>query len=346
MWVNRILSTLIMLYLPMADALASPDLYSGEVVVSDQSDTKRTEAIPEALIQVLQKLSGQREMPISPTFDVVLGNAEKMLRSFRYQYVERNRVDGTKTRELQLISQFIQVEVDRAIQQIGLPRWQKERSPVQIWVIIDDGDKRKLQPVEFDYAWESMADVAAMRGLPVSWPDLDEEELQLLDMRLVWGGYTDYLVEKGAPPDGVMIVSAMREGPEWRLRWNLGVGDQLWSWRNSDQELMFALAEGIHKTTDFVASINTIEVSEQGISSVDVTVRELRDAIDYAHCLEYLQDQSIVTRVEILGADPGRVHFRLQLNASSEYLISALDRGSVLLPSDHQEGYEYEFLHK
>ncbi len=86
---------------------------------------------------------------------------------------------------------------------------------VQIWVVIDDGLSRQLKPITFDYVWESMEDIAAMRGLPVSWPELDEEELQLVDMRLVWGGFTDYLVERGAPADGVAIIAARREGPQW-----------------------------------------------------------------------------------------------------------------------------------
>ena len=41
-------------------------------------------------------------------------------------------------------------------------------------------------------------------------PELDEEEAQLIDMRLVWGGFTDYLLERGEPGDGLAIVAARR----------------------------------------------------------------------------------------------------------------------------------------
>jgi hypothetical protein len=215
---------------------------------------------------------------------------------------------------------------------------------VQIWVVIDDGLERQLKPVEFGYAWESLEDIAAMRGLPVSWPELDEEEQQLIDMRLVWGGFTDYLVERGAPDDGVAIIAARREGPQWTLRWNLASNGRSWSWRNSDQELMFALAQGIHKMTDELAASNSIAASEQGLWTTDVTIGGLNNAENYAVCLAYLQNLSLVTAVEILGAGPGRVHFRLQLNASSEHLAQAFNRGSVLLPSSPGNEYEYEFF--
>ena len=70
-----------------------------------------------------------------------------------------------------------------------------------------------LAMIETTQALEDVEDIAATRGLPVGWPDLDEEAMQLVDMSLVWGGFTDYLVERGAPADGVAIIAARREGP-------------------------------------------------------------------------------------------------------------------------------------
>jgi hypothetical protein len=340
---KKLLLIFITLHLSVAWAVADDSLYSGEVVVPSQGEADRKQAIPEALIQVLQKLSSQREMPISPALDEALANADKLVLSFRYENVDRVGPDGVVNPELRLLAQFMQPEVDRIVQQVGLPRWRQERPPVEIWVVIDDGNSRELKPVEFTYAWESMQDIAAMRGLPLSWPELDEEEAQLVDMGLVWGGFTDYLVERGAPADGVAIIAARREGPLWTLRWNVASGEQNWSWRNNDQELMFALAQGIHQMTDQIAAVNTIAASEQALWVTDVTVGELNGADDYATCLEYLQNLSLVSAVEILGADPGRVHFRLQLNASLEHLSEALRRGTVLVPSRSVQEYDYEF---
>jgi len=341
---KKLLLVFITLHLSVVEVVAETNLYAGEVVVPSQAVADRNEAIPAALIQVLQKLSGQREMPFSPALDAALGNADRLLRSFRYINVDRAGPDGVITQELRLVAQFMQPEVDRIVRQAGLPRWQQERPAVQIWVVIDDGFERKLKPVEFGYAWESMEDVASTRGLPLSWPELDDEEKQLIDIRLVWGGFTDYLVERGAPADGVAIIAARREGPQWTLRWNLANEDRNWTWRNSDQELMFALAQGVHEMTNLVAQSNTIASSEQGSWTTDVTIGGLNSAENYAVCLEYLQNLSLVTAVEILAADPGRVHFRLQLNASEEYLAQAFDRGSVLLPLSTGSEFEYEFL--
>ena len=342
---KKLLLIIVMLHLPATQAMADINLYSGEVVVASQSEADRNGAVPVALVQVLQKLSGQREIPSCPVLEGTLNNATRILRSYRYARVDLTAADGAVTQELRLVAQFMQPEVDRIVQQIGMPRWRQERPEVQLWVVIDDGRNRQLKPLEFDYAWESMEEIATMRGLPVGWPELDEEELQLIDMRLVWGGFTDYLVERGAPQDGVAIISARREGPQWTVRWNLASGGQNWSWQNSDLELMYALSEGTHQMADQIAASSTIAVSEQGSAIMDVRIGGLNSAAAYVSCLEYLQGLSLVSAVEILSADPGRVHFRLQLNASREHLSEAIERGSVLLPARAGSDYEYQFLH-
>ena len=345
MQMKKLLFIIIVLHLSVSMALAQTSLYSGEVVVASQSEEDRNAAIPEALIQVLQKLSGQREMPASAALDDALANAARFLRSYRYAKVDRSAADGTVRQELRLVAQFLQAEVDRTVQEIGLPRWRQERPGVQLWVVIDDGLSRQLKPVTFEYVWESIEDVAAMRGLPLSWPDMDEEELQLLDMSLVWGGFTDYLVERGAPADGVAIIAARREGPQWTVRWNLASGSQTWSWQNSDIELLYAMVEGIHRMADDIAASNAIAASEQGVFSVDISIGALNGAAAYARCLDYLQNLSLVNDVQVLAANPGRVQFRLQLNASAENLAEALRQGLVLVPARAGSGYDYEFLH-
>ncbi len=341
---DKLLLTIFALLLSVAANTAQGDLYSGEVVVSSQSEVDRDEVIPDALIQVLQKLSGQRELPITRELDEALDSAGQFLLSFRYKNVVRRGIDGAAIEELRLIARFMQPEVDRIVQLIGLPRWQQQRPTLQIWVVIDDGGNRQLKPVEYEYAWEAMKDIAALRGLPVSWPELDEEESELIDLRMVWGGFTDYLIDQGAPGDGVAIVAARRDGPRWSLRWNVVADEQVWYWRNEDRELLFALLEGVHQLTDQIASAKAIVASEQMQWVVEVTVGALDNARDYARCLDYLQNLSLVTSVAILGAEPGRVHFNLQLNAAPEHLDEALNRGSLLVASDPRTGFEYEFI--
>jgi hypothetical protein len=344
MQMKIVLVSIIALHLSVSWAAGPADLYSGEVAVASQTEEDRNQALPEALMQVLQKLSGERELPASAPLDDALNDAARYLRSYRYARVDRSTADGTVNQELRLVAQFMQAEVDRIVQQAGLPRWRQERPSIQLWVVIDDGLGRQLKPITFDYVWETMEDVAAKRGLPVSWPDLDPEAMQLVDMSLVWGGFTDYLVERGAPEDGVAIVAARREGPQWGVRWNLASADQTWTWQTSDIDLQNAMAAGIQQMADEIAAANTIAASDQGAWSVDIDIGGLDDAGAYTTCLNYLQNLSLVNDVEVLGANPGRVQFRLQLNASADHLAETFRQGLVLVPAAALSGYDYEFL--
>lgn len=341
---NKLLLTLFLLLSYTVQAVATIDLYSGEVVVASQDEADRKDAIPEALIRVFQKLSGKRELSPSAVLDEALLNAERLMVSFRYRNVDRLGPDGAIARELRLVVQFLQPEVDKLVHEIGLQRWPQQRPAVQIWVVVDDGRSRGLKPLEYEYAWGVMEDVAMSRGLPISWPEMDEEEAQLVDTGLLWGGFTDYLIEKGAPGDGVAIVSARRDGPQWTLGWSLTAGDQNWRWRNDDQELMLALSNGIHKMADQMSEASAIPASQQGQWSTDITITGLSSANDYIRCLEYLQNITLVTAIEVLAAEPGQLHLRMQINASPEFLTEFFNRDSVLLSAGSADEFKYEFL--
>ena len=107
---------------------------------------------------------------------------------------------------------------------------------------------------------------------------------------------------------------------------------------------MYALAEGIHRMADQVAAGNTIAVSEQGSREIDISISGFNGAADYVNCLNYLQDLSLVNAVEVVGADPGQVHFRLQLNASTEHLSETFEQGTVLVRASAGSDYDYELL--
>lgn len=344
MQMNKALAMLVVLLFGQTSAFADVDLYSGEVAVASQSAADRDQALPGALRQVLQKLSGLRELPATQVLDDSLKAASNYLVSYQYQRVEQLDPEGNVTRQLHLIARFLPEEVDRLVQTSGLPRWPQLRPAVQIWVIVDDGLGRTLQPIEYEFAWQAAEKAAAARGLPVVWPQLDDEEKQLIDTSLVWGGFTDYLIEKGAPPDGVAIVAAGREGPVWRLRWTLTSGQQSWNWRSDDTQLSSAMANGIQQMANEMASASAIEASEQGQWTHEISVGSLLSSADYSRCLNYLQDIGLVTAVDVLGAEPGQVHFRLQLNASPEYLGEAFSRGSVLVPSTSGSRDSFEYL--
>jgi len=326
---RTILLILLLTVLPLAESLAvTIDVYTGEVAVESKDEKVRNRALPRALEHVLQKMSGLRSFEDQPLVNLALGRAPSILVSFYYQNVEFTLADGAVSQELRLVAKFSANAVDEMVRELALPLWPVEREPIRIWVVVDDGLDRRILPVEFDYAWQSMTDAAALRGLPVEWPVPDVEGTYSADAQLLWGGYTEDLGM--APGKGVMIMAARREGPQWGVRSNLSYGDQSWTWRVQDIDLQAALNESLEQAVDQVAASNTIAASDLGTWMYDLTVKGLRNAGDYAHCLSYLQGLSVVTDVAVLSAQPGRATFRLQLSALPRYLEESLLGGQFL----------------
>ena len=317
-----------LILLPAANAFSAPaGLYTGEVLVENQQRSERNRVLPLALKQVLQKLSGQGSFDDYPQVEPLLDSAASIVVSFHYQNVESVLADDNVSDQLYLVAQFAETEVNELLRKLQLPLWPAERQPMEIWVVVDDGMGRRIMPVEYAYAWESMNEIAAARGQPVSWPEPDEEGIFPVDAQLLWGGYTEDITgDDGA----VMIAAARREGTEWSVRINLDFGGQNWAWRLHDVDLQQALGNSMHEAVNLVAEANTIAAIDQGKWLHELTVTGIGGADDYRRCLDYLQHLSIVDRVSIIAASQGVVRFNLELNAMSLYLDDALASGSVL----------------
>ncbi|NIM69005.1 MAG: DUF2066 domain-containing protein [Xanthomonadales bacterium] len=338
----KLLLLLLCLVLLAGHDAAAEGLYAGEVVVSGQGVAERSRALPAALIHVLQKQTGQRELPPGPALDEVLADAGRILVSFHYRARERARPDGSVNEQLWLVAEFLPAAVDRIVRALELPRWRHERRPVTLWVVVDDGRGRRLLPEEYTYAWDAMGDVAASRGLPIAFPELSEELKDAVDLQLLWGGFTEQLLAPGADTGGVVIVAARREGPDWTLRWTYTAFDDSAGWRTHDPELSFALVEGVHALADRVAAHQSIEALSEGAWPLELAVSGFRDAGDYARILAYLEGLSLVDAVRIVAAAPGEVRFGLVLNAPPDYLKASLDSGGVLVKA--LSGSDYRLL--
>lgn len=317
-----------------ADAV---NLYQGEAVVENNDAGERRRALPSALANVLRKYSGLRSFEEYPQVEPALGIASSIVVSFHYRSAGIVLADGTEAEELRLVANFSGPEVDKLATNLQLPLWQPRRDPIDLWVVVDNGVDRRIMPVEFDYAWNVMGEVAASRGLPVEWPTADEEGMFLVDAQVLWGGYTEDLGI--VPGRGVMIMAARREGLEWSVRSNLAYRGQNWTWRSQNIDLQAALVESTHQAADQVAMASTIAASDLGTWLLEIAVSGMKNADEYIRCLDYLQQLSVVSQVAVVSAKPGNVSFRIELNALPQYFEDAILGGQFLELAEDRGSY-------
>jgi hypothetical protein len=304
------------------------DLYVGEAVVLTKDAGERNQALPQALKQVLQKFSGLREFDEVENFEQALNRAASLVVSVHYRTVDRLQADGSTFEETLLVARFSMPDVDALRQELQLPFWQPDRETVTIWVVVDSGLSRQIMPVEYTYVREAMSAAAYSRGLPVNWPEPDESGEYPVDLSLLWGGY----IEDIAGPGGksVLLAAARREGAQWNVRLNLAVGENLWNWRSQGLELGQVLEESVHQAANEIAAANSITATDQGTWLHDISVRGVTGEQDYIRTLNYLQELSVVERVDVNQARPGRISFVLQLNALPTYFEQAVESDGIL----------------
>ncbi|GEM_PF-901254 len=315
------------------------DLYSGVAEVPGQGDAERRAATPDALVNVLQKQSGQWDIPLDPALEAALADPDNMLVAYQYREDRIPRPGDVTEEKLMLVASFVPAAVDRLVREMQLPRWRPQRAPVVVWVVVDDGGRRQLMPVEYSDAWSSMKRIADLRGLPLAWPELDQELAQSLDLQLLWGGYTDQLVAANAATDGIVIVAARREGREWNVRWNWEDGETSAGWRTGSTDLSQALVEGTHQLVDHVARANSIGPAGLVATQTQLRVTGLESADEYASVLGYLENLGLVDDLRVRGAGRDGVDFELALNADSTYLEQAFKNDSVLEPGPREGEY-------
>ncbi|MBT8063896.1 MAG: DUF2066 domain-containing protein [Xanthomonadales bacterium] len=338
---RTILLLLFLILLPAERAFpVTPDLYTGEAAVADQGEAERRSALPKALEQVLSRQSGLRGFEDFPVVEPALQRASSIVLSFHYRSVEILGADGSSEEETRLVARFSAREVDELMRSLQLPLWRPERNPVETWLVIDDGQGRRVFPVELDYARQSLARVAERRALPLTWPQPDEDGEFPVDLQLLWGGYTEELV--GDDGKAAMILAARREGPMWSVRTNLAYGEENWAWRLQDIDLLSVLDESMEQAIDRIASASTIAAEDLGIWVHRLKVTGLRGRGDYERCLDYLQGISTVNHVAVASARSPSVDFRLELNALPRYLEENIE-GDGVLEATGVEG-EYRLL--
>lgn len=325
---------------PFSDGLAEEvDVFTGEAVVADQGAGERRNALPGALEHVLQKYGGMRELDEVEGIETALEGASSLLLTFYYRNVEREQADGSVQNELRLVAKFSPPEVEEMARTLGLPLWQADRNPLEIWVVIDNGRERQVMPLETAYVRDTLDDAARWRGQPLRWPEPDEEGMYPVDMQLLWGGYTEDLA--GPTGVGVLILAARREGLEWSVRSNLGFGGENHSFRVRDLDLEAALVDGMQQAVDQVARISAIAATDLGTWRQEIVVGGIGSGEDYGACLAYLQGLGVVSRIDVVSARPDEVTFDLELSALPQYLLDALAVGGLLEPGESENHYVF-----
>lgn len=315
-----------------ASAATFEDLYAvivpRQAAEAPQGGTRtQAEAIRFAMGQLLTRVTGRRDAAFEPALGGMLENA----RDFVEQVGPLDRDN--------LIVRFNPGNVESALVRLEQPVWGPERPVTLVWVAVDAGlGQRELlsaEPQRADRQDElgtalaevraELAAVARERGLLLTLPLLDIEDMSVLSFADVWGGFGDRIERASARYEADdVLVGQIRLSDFGRVaRWTL----------LKDGREVGLPGQNVREGLDALADIYAAEFSTIGrASAAAITVLGVNSLEDYGRLMRYMESLSVLESVVPEELADGALRIRLAARGGEPALRRMLGLGELLRP--------------
>jgi uncharacterized protein len=301
------------------------DLYAVIVTPSPEAEDPRAEGVRLAMGQLLTRVTGRRDAGWDPELAGLVERAA--------DYVDAVGFETTD----QLLVRFNGRAVERALTELNRPIWGPERPLTLIWLALDGlaGERAILSadPVDvgatpamselLEQLRQELRAAASERGLPITLPLLDLEDLNAIGFADIWGGFSDRIEAASARygADSWLIGKARVTDFGIAVQWSLVDGGR--------QRVVVggAVRDGLDSLADFYAAefatlggTRAARIMVSGVQSVD----------DYGRLMRYLENLSVLEAVQVESLADGAVTLRLAARGDDAVLERLLSLSGVL----------------
>jgi len=305
-------------------------LYVGSVPVNNQSDSERASGMQRALLQVIVKLTGQRDAARMPQVRGLLGAAGRMALDSRFT-TETDSRNGAPIYRQRMVVRFDHNAVDGLIAGSGLPTWPGPRAPVVLWMVINDGHGPRLVGAAQTSVVKSLTDRAGERGLHMVLPAGSPLETQVA-LLATSVGPVQAIVLPSANYGPIQLLGRLnRTAAGWRAQWIVfDGGTELARWGETNADARLAMADGADAAADVLAKKYAKVVAAGAAGTFAIEIDGIRNGDDYVRAMGYLQSLGIVRKIVLTGTSGDGLRMQLDLSTGVEGLRSVVAVGQVL----------------
>ncbi|MCZ6888632.1 MAG: DUF2066 domain-containing protein [Gammaproteobacteria bacterium] len=301
-------------------------LYSIEVPVASQKPADRQRAARVALQQVLTRLTGLRNVPMSEPVLDALARPER----YYAQYSFTSWPNGESGFQVRFESEALRALINRA----SLPIWGANRPKILAWLVIDSEPEREvlgaasLHPLAVGIRARARA-----RGLPVALPLMDLEDQLSVGPSAVWGSLSETLYVASARYEADLLLigrATERAMGTWVTSWEFWLQD-------GEREFTFetrTAEEGAELALDEVADelMQRFAVLGRDLEVVDLAVGGASSLVDYAAMMAYLYSLEFIDRVEVTRVTARQIDLRVHTRGSRVQLKDLFAADGRLIP--------------
>lgn len=307
-------------------------LYDAESPVSGGDASERNSAIRDAFAKVLVKLTGNSRIASRKALAADLENASHYVQQYRYEAAPAVGNEVQSGRLLQV--SFDKNEINRLLQNRGLPIWSANRPSVLLWVGEEQQGKRRLLNPDMDTDVRAALDqVAAERGVPLLLPLMDLEDQGQMQVADIWGNFENNIraASRRYASDLILTGRLVRVDKSlWRGEWRLYHADSQSNWNNEAASRNALTVDALQRTADSLANRFAPIKEERSLSTVRLRVSGIDSLEDYAAVLGLLGGQSSLERVVISSVEPNAVVYDLHGQGGVAVLDRELGIGGLI----------------
>lgn len=316
------------------DRAGAQGIYEAEVPVNGQGEAERNTGFARALVQVLGKLTGDRNAATRPGVGQELRRAKDFVKGYDYRQDEGRSATGAPTFTTTLIVRFDPEEVEAIAATLGLPIWPDPRPKPVLWLAIDDGRGPRLVALPQNNAAKPITTRAIERGYRLGLPSGSAAEQAAVGA--IWRGDTAAIARlssRYSPP--MQLIGKLYRAKEggWTADWTfVDNGKVLSTWSQNNPDARRAMAAGADGAADALSKKYARASTAAGQAGrYVVLINGIDSSDDYMRLAAYLQGLAVVRRVTPVRATPDAMQLELELLTGVPGLKRAVASGDVLV---------------
>ncbi len=343
-WKTRFIGLMLVIQalfiLPELNAAEVKGLYQAKVPVANQTREQRLEVYPDALAQVVVKLTGDQAVADLAELSGLMKRARTLVQQFHYEELAPDSealIEEGFTRLL--VVSFDDQAITQALIEANVPLWGHTRPEVLLWLAIEDRETRYILAANASAELETyLANHAKVRGLPLILPLVDLEDQAQLSFADVWGDFRPNLVQASQRygVKAILVGRLIRSSRGmWQARWSLHYNNDVTTpseyWHAEVNLQQEALIVGVDGAADRIAQRYAQLYSIGSADSVGIKIKGVNDLASYARSMKYLESLDIVTDVNVVTVRADEVQFLLDIRGDSRGLEQAIALGGTLV---------------
>lgn len=363
-------------------AIEVNDLYQASVAINSQKISERPIALKQALAAVMLKVGGNKSALENDLVKRAINNYHLYLNQYRYQSKPTNNSENQgDLKQLYLFASFNEAKINQIFQQANLPLWGRLRPNLLIWLVDEQGFKRKIIANSSTSSLTSVIkEFSERRGLPMMLPLMDLTDTVQIKSSDIWGRFYHPIKEASRRylPETILVIrisnsSLLASNAKIKKELNLNTSENIdCNYQCEDFQLMpqqfvldwsildWGTIEGKQTLSEQYLGADPQLLLQQGLADITdliyqryalttssqndfvIEVANIDSLKTYAKVFEFLNDLSSVKSAKLIHVKGNSKRFKLQLLGSSEAFIASLKLNNNLSQYIDPLGYYNE----